>query len=141
MNPPRHLWIIGLLAVLWNAGGVSDYVMMQTQNEDYLSKINPEQIRFFEIIPTWVHASWAIADWGSLLGSLLLMLRSKWAGSAFAVSLIALIATSIHNMFILEPSALELMSQGALYMTAATFVIAIFLFFYARAMGRKGVLL
>ena len=36
-NPvvPRHLWIVGALALLWNSFGCFDYLMTQTANEAY----------------------------------------------------------------------------------------------------------
>ena len=34
---PWHLWVIGIVATLWNAGGAYDYTMTQTRNMDYLT--------------------------------------------------------------------------------------------------------
>ena len=35
---PKHLWIIGIVALLWNLMGAYDYVMTQTKND---STLNP----------------------------------------------------------------------------------------------------
>lgn len=140
MKTPLHLWIVGILALLWNAGGAFDYVMMQTQNSAYLAKMKPEQAAFFDSFPTWAHATWAIAVWGGVLGAICLLIRSRWAGSVFAISFFAMMATTFHNMVLAEPSALDLMGKGALIMSGVIVVIAVFLIFYARAMGRRGVL-
>lgn len=32
MRAPWHLWLIGIIAVLWHAGGAFDYLMTQTNN-------------------------------------------------------------------------------------------------------------
>jgi hypothetical protein len=45
------------------------------------------QIAFMARYPSWMHAVWALGVWGSVLGSILLLLRSKWAFHAFAVSI------------------------------------------------------
>lgn len=140
MKAPWHLWVVGILALFWNAGGAFDYVMMQTQNETYLGQISPEQRAFFDTFPTWAHATWAIAVWGSVLGALLLLARSRISGSVFAISFCAMLATTFHNMVLANPSALDLMGKGALTMSGAIFLTAIFLIIYARSMGRKGVL-
>jgi len=29
---PIHLWVVGILAILWNSIGAVDYLMTQTQN-------------------------------------------------------------------------------------------------------------
>ena len=41
-STPVHLWIIGVIALLWNAMGAYDYLMTQTQNEAYMSNFTPE---------------------------------------------------------------------------------------------------
>ena len=78
VKTPIHLWIIGILALLWNAIGAFDYVATQTQMESYMSQFTPEQLDYFYGFPTWVVAAWAIAVWSSLLGSVALLVRKKW---------------------------------------------------------------
>jgi hypothetical protein len=36
MRTPVHLWIVGILSLLWNAMGCFDYVMTRMRNTDYL---------------------------------------------------------------------------------------------------------
>ena len=74
---PWHLWVVGLISLLWNAMGVLDYVMTMSKNEAYLSEFTQEQLDYFFSFPTWVVVSWTVAVWGSLLGSLLLLLRKR----------------------------------------------------------------
>jgi hypothetical protein len=38
-------------------------------------------------MPAWMTGVWAIGVWGALAGSVLLLLRSKWAVHVFAASL------------------------------------------------------
>ena len=44
---PWHLWIIGVVALLWSAIGAFDYVMTQTKNESYMGMFTSEQLEFF----------------------------------------------------------------------------------------------
>ena len=81
---PRHLWVIGIVALLWNAIGAFDYLMTQTKNAAYLSGFPPEQLAFFYGLPAWVVAAWALAVWGGVLGSVLLLLRRRLAVPVFA---------------------------------------------------------
>ena len=53
---PWHLWVIGIIALLWNSVGAMDYYMTQTRNEDYMSQFTPEQLAYF-----YGFASWQIA--------------------------------------------------------------------------------
>jgi hypothetical protein len=34
---PWHLWLVGILGLLWESVGAFDYLMAQTQNESYMS--------------------------------------------------------------------------------------------------------
>ena len=139
MSTPRHLWVVGIIALLWNAIGVYDYLMTETKNESYISQFTPEQLEFFSGFPTWLVAAWAIAVWGGLLGAVMLLLRKRCAAQIFLVALIAMVVVTIQNYII--SNGLEVMGGvGPVVFTGLIFVISVFLFLYARAMGQRGVL-
>jgi hypothetical protein len=71
---PKHLWVVGVIAILWNSMGAFDYLMTKTQNEGYLAQFTPEQLEFFLGFPIWVSAGWGLAVWGAVLGSILLVM-------------------------------------------------------------------
>ncbi|GMR14170.1 MAG: hypothetical protein BMS9Abin29_2409 [Gemmatimonadota bacterium] len=135
---PWHLWLVGILGLLWNSVGAFDYLMTQTQNESYMGQFTPEQLEFFYGFPTWLVAFWALAVWGGVLGALLVLLRRSLAVLVLLVSLLAMIVTAMHNFFF----------ANGLYATGGTglafilliFVFALGLWLYARAMGERGVL-
>jgi len=79
VSTPRHLWAVGIFALLWSAMGAIDYFMTQTGNEAYMSEFTPEQLAFFYGMPAWADATWAIAVWGGVLGALLLLFRQRYA--------------------------------------------------------------
>ena len=138
VKTPVHLWIIGVLAVLWNSGGAFDYSATQLRLESYMSKFTPEQLEYFYSFPAWMDAAWAIAVWGSLLASLLLLLRKSLAVWLFALAILGLAVSTLYN-FVLA-NGLEAMGQGAAIFTAVIWIIAVLLLFYARAMAKRGVL-
>ncbi len=133
-----HLWVIGVLSLLWNAMGAFDYLMTQTQNEAYMSEFTPEQLEFFYNFPSWMVAFWALAVWGGVLGSVLLLLRKAWAVPVFLVSLVCMVVTAFHN-FVLA-NGMELMGGAGTLFTIVIFVIAVFLYMYSKNMRTKGVL-
>lgn len=135
---PRHFWIVGVLSLLWNAVGAFDYAATQLRIESYMSAFTPEQLEYFYGLPAWVVAAWAIAVWSSLLGSLGLLLRKTWAVWLFGVAIVGMVLTALHN-FVLS-DGLAVMGSGAAAFTAVIWLIAFFLFFYARAMSKRGVL-
>ncbi len=140
MKAPWHLWMVGLLSLVWNFGGAFDYAMTQTRAAWYMSAFTPEQLAYFYGFPAWAVATWATGVWFALIGSLLLLLRSRWAGSAFALSIIGIVLTSVYTFGIADTSMAELTGPGALAFTAAIYVVTIGLWFYARAMRVRGVL-
>lgn len=135
---PVHLWIVGILAVLWNAMGAFDYSATQLKLEFYMAQFSQEQLDYFYAFPTWVVAAWAIAVWSSLLGSLCLLLRKSWSVGLFGLAILGLATSTVYN-FVLSNGA-EMMGSGAVMFTGVIWVIVIALFFYARAMSKKGVL-
>ncbi len=136
---PWHLWVVGVIALLWSAAGAMDYVMTQTKNEEYMSAFTPEQLAFFYGFPSWVVAAWAVAVWGGVLGALLLLLRRRLAVWVFLASLVAMVLTTIHNYAL--SNGLEVVGDAfTLIFSAVIFVVACALYLYARAMQRRGVL-
>jgi hypothetical protein len=135
---PKHLWAVGILALLWNAIGAFDYSATQLRLESYMSQFTAEQLEYFYGFPAWAVAAWAIAVWSSLAGSLGLLLRRSWATWLFGAALAGMAVTTLYN-FVLS-DGLSLMGVGAAAFSAVIWIIALALFFYARTMSRRGVL-
>jgi hypothetical protein len=135
---PWHLWVIGIVGLLWNGFGAYDYLMTQTENAAYMARFTPEQLEYFYGFPTWVVALWAIAVWGGVLGCVLLLLRKRLAAPVFLVSLVCMILTSIYNFALSD--GLALMGGTAAAFTVVIFLFALGLWLYARAMAQRGIL-
>jgi len=136
---PWHLWLVGILALLWSAVGAMDYVMTETKNEAYLSGYTPELVAFVYGLPAWVIAAWAIGVWGGVVGSLLLLARRRLAVPVFLASLLGMVVTTFHNYLLSD--GLKVMGDAAsLGITAVILVIGLGLFLYARAMRQRGIL-
>ncbi|BET65775.1 hypothetical protein ASA1KI_06930 [Opitutales bacterium ASA1] len=139
VRTPWHLWVVGVLSLLWNAVGVFDFVMTQTRNESYMSNFTPEQLEYFYGFPAWVVTAWAVATCGSLLGSVLLLLRSRFAVPVNLAVLAAMALTFVHNLLLSD--GLEIMGgAGPLVFTIVILAVGVLLWVYARAMASRGVL-
>ena len=136
---PMHLWIVGILATVWNAFGCFDYLMTQTRNEDYLAHFTDPQRAYFDSFPVWMEAVWALGVWGGLAGSLLLLARSRYAVAAFAVSLAGLAASTVYQYVLTSPPP-DMMTGVMLGMNIAIWIVAIALLIYAVKMRGRGVL-
>ncbi|MCP5085328.1 MAG: hypothetical protein GY952_00765 [Rhodobacteraceae bacterium] len=140
MRGPWHVWVIGITSLIFNAGGALDYVMTQTQNPEYMGRFTEAQLDYFYGFPIWVVAAWAVAVWCAVLGSLLLLVRTRWAASAFGVSLTAMAVTFVQNFFLSEVRMQDVVGPEALWFSGLIAAIAIALFLYARWMAKRGVL-
>ena len=138
VKTPRHLWIVGVLAVLWNAVGAVDYTATQLRIEAYMSAFTPQQLEYFYGFPAWAVAAWAFGVWGAFLGSIALLLRKSWAVWLFGASIVGLVFTTLYNFVLTDGAAL--MGPDAVAFSAVIWAIALALFFYARAMAKRGVL-
>jgi len=140
MKTPLHLWIVGVLSLLWNAGGAYDYLMLRLENTTYLAMLTQAQRAFLEAAPLWFNATWAIGVWFAILGSILLLCRSRLARTCFGVSLLGLLASAVYSFGLAKPTTFEVMGTSAIRVSAASTAVLFLLYLYARSMTRRGVL-
>ena len=133
---PWHLWVVGVLSLLWNAYGGYDYWMSHTDPAGYLP--DAAQVAFIDAMPSWMHAMWAVGVWGSVLGSILLLLRSKWAVWAFAASLLGVLTNLVYTYGL--SNGAEATGQMGMMINGSVTLVVILLFLYAQAMSKRGVL-
>ena len=135
---PVHLWMVGILSLLWNAVGAFDYLATKMRLDFYMSQFTAAQLEYFYSFPAWVVAAWAVGVWGALLGSLALVLRKALAVLLFGASILGLAVSSVYNFAL--TNGMEIMGKEGAMFTGVIWVIALFLLFYARAMAKRGVL-
>ena len=141
---PVHLWIVGLLALIWNAIGCYDYLMTRQRNTDYLASMMPNVdpnavLAWVDAFPVWAQFGWGLGVWGGLAGAILLLLRSQWAMWALGLSLIGAIL-GLGYQIVSAPPLPGMEGPMAEIMPFVIILIAAALFLYARAMRQKGVL-
>ena len=136
---PAHLWIVGILALLWNCFGCYDYLLTNLKNKTYLSQFTPDQLAYFDSLPSWLTGFWAVGVWGGLAGSILLLMRSRHSVWAFAVSCFGAVVGLGYQMFGTQMPASMKQGMGAVF-PWVIIIITIFLLWYAWSMEKKGVL-
>ncbi|MBT8457869.1 MAG: hypothetical protein KJO15_17395 [Alphaproteobacteria bacterium] len=141
MKTPWHLWVVSILAVLWNGFGAVDYVMTQTRNPTWLAQFPPEQVAYFDTYPTWVQACWAVAIWSSVLASLFLLFRRAISAQLFLVSILFLALAALYNFGLAEVTLVEAVGPTVVYFWAAIGAVAVFLWLYSRIMSARDYLM
>ena len=138
---PIHLWIVGIVSLFWNAGGAFDYVMTRTNAAEYLAAQPDARLMMLDQAPLWFGFTWAMGVWFSVIGSLLLLMRSRFAGATFALSLIGLLGSSVYTYGIADGgSMVAAAGTAAIVFTIVIPVLLVLQWLYARAMTRRGVL-
>lgn len=132
---PWHLWAVGLLAVLWNAAGA--YTIMSAQTGT-LEGISPDEAAYYLTQPAWFVALTDIALIAAITAGIALLLRSRFAASLFAISLVAIAVTAAYDLAM--GTSRMYANAGALVVTILIWVLAALQLWYAMAMRRKGVL-
>ena len=139
---PTHLWIVGILSLIWNCFGGYDYTMTRTRNLDYLGSMGVDPnvvLNYIDAMPMYAQIGWGLGVWGALLGSILLLMRSRFAVHAFALSLIGAVV-SLDSQF-LGPAPPSEMSTGASkYMPLVIIALAAVQLWYANNARKSGVL-
>ena len=142
---PVHLWIVGALALLWNGWGGYDFWMTKTRNTDYLAQMMPgvdpnETLAYLDAYPIWAQFGWGLGVWAGVLGSILLLLRSRYAVWAFAASLVGMVL-SFGYMFLMAPPMPGQEQAGAMvYFPLVIIVVGIALLYYSNRQKQAGVL-
>lgn len=140
IKTPWHLWLVGVIAVLFNAIGVFDFVMVMAQGATYMAKagMTEAQIAHYLEMPAWMTAVWAIGVWGAILGSVLLLLRNRLALPVFAVSLGAFLLSLVYTYVLTNGG--EAMGREMAMASIVITVLLIFFIFYSWLMRKRGVL-
>jgi len=132
---PRHLWVVGILALLWYGSGAYTIVMAQTGR---LPDLTADEAAYYAAQPLWFVVATDIALFAGLAAAMALLLRSRTATWLFALSLIAIVVTNVYD--IAAATSRVLVSQGALIVTIIIAVIAVLALVYAWAMQKRAVL-
>ncbi|MFP5329680.1 MAG: hypothetical protein ACLGHC_06030 [Alphaproteobacteria bacterium] len=136
---PAHLWIVGILSLLWNAFGCYDYLMTMTADPGWMSQFPQDAVAYWESLPGWTDAFWALGVWGGLAGAVLLLVRSRYSVWAYALSLIGAVVGLGYQMFMTDMP--ESMRAGTMaIMPWIIILVAVFQFWYAWSHDKKGVL-
>lgn len=136
-SAPWHLWLVGVASLLWNGFGAYDYIQTNMRGEAYMraSGFGDAAVAYFFAMPTWMYVPWTMGVWGAVLGSLLLLARSRWAVHAYVISLIGAAVSAIYTYFI--GNGLQALGPIA-HMQLLILAIAAFLAWYAWTMAKKG---
>lgn len=133
---PIWFYLVAVVAVLWNAMGVFDYIMTQYRVESYMAAFTEAQLAYFFGFPAWYVAIWATAVFAALAASLFLVVRMKLAAPLFALSAILFVINAVYVFGF--TAALEIMGVGNVVFSALIFATLVGLWWFSRMSERRG---
>ena len=142
---PVHLWIVGLLSLLWNGFGCYDYLMTRFRNLEYFRSMAPDvdpnaMLAWVDAFPMYAQAGWGLGVWMGLLGSILLLMRNRWAVPALGLSLLGAVVGLGYQIFLASPPPPPMDTGAMAAMPWVIILVAAALYFYAHRQKQAGVL-
>jgi hypothetical protein len=143
---PIHLWIVGLLALIWNGFGCYDYLMTRMRNEDYFRSMMPDVdpqavLAWVDSFPIYAQFGWGLGVWMGLAGAVLLLMRHRWAVPALGLSFLGAVVGLGYQIFMAAPAPDPSMTEGAMALMPWVIIgVAAALYYYAHRQKQSGVL-
>ena len=136
-KPNMVFWIIAIFALLWNLMGVffwlTEYFLM---TEKMKAALSPEQVELMQNDPSWGMYIYAIAVFGGVFASILLLMRKKNSVVLFNISLVCLLILQGYWIFFIDIEAIA--GPQALIMPIIVIAIGIFESFYSKGAAQNG---
>ncbi len=129
---PWHFWAVVAVGLLWNGFPALDYTLTQLEIAGWIGQIDSARLAVIQGAPVWATAAWALGGWSAFTGTVLLLMRSQFAPTAFLVSLAAATVSFAWQY-----------SAGLIDIPALPIVIlasVVFFWWYAARMRGRGVL-
>lgn len=138
VKAPWHLYAVGLLTLIWNGFGASQWYMQVMKVRSYYGAMTMEQVQYLQAQPVWVEILFGVGVWTGVLGALMLLLRRKLAFNAFVASLIAVLVNTVYVQIM--TNGREIMGVGTLYAAIAVIVVAAASAAYAHFARKRGII-
>jgi hypothetical protein len=97
-------------------------------------------LAWVDAFPLYAQIGWGLGVWMGLLGSILLLLRRRWAVWAYGLSLLGAVLGLGYQIALAPPLAGAHETTMTKAIPYVVILLAIGLFLYARAMEKRGVL-
>ncbi|AMO71590.1 hypothetical protein [Sphingorhabdus sp. M41] len=135
---PVWFWIIGIVALVWNAMGLGAYFQQYMMSAEDFAGLRPEQQELLFSQPFWLTAAFAIAVFAGFVGSIMLLARKRLAVRLYLLSMVAVLI-QFGGLFLAFGYA-DALIGGEWVMPLLVPICAVGLYFYARKAEQDGIL-
>jgi hypothetical protein len=135
---PWHLWLVGLLAILWYLNGLYDFASTITGQVDYTAKFTETMRDFYGAMPVWAITAWGLAELFGITGGVLLLFKSQFALHAFTCAIVAICVNLIYNFVLADAS--KAIGSSAVYFEIIVVVSTLLCIAYSYWMKGAGII-
>ncbi len=96
VRPPAAFWVIGAIALFWNAMGGLNFFMQI--NVETLARMPENQRLIAEARPLWATTAFGVGVLGGTVGCALLLLRTSSAIYLFLLSLAGVVLATVQSL-------------------------------------------
>ena len=130
-TPPAVFWMISMAALLWSFLGLYFWLAQNFfMTEEIKASLSYERLEMLNNAPSWGVVVFGIATIFGVLGSLFLLMRSKFAKPIFIISLIAIIIQMLYRIFIMH--SYEVMGTRGIIIPLIIIGVSVFLYLYSK---------
>ena len=109
--------------------GVIAYLGQAYMTPEILAALPEADQAYYNNMPAWATAAFALGVFGGALGSLALLLKKKWATALFTLSLVAVLVNFVYNFIIQNDMEV---TGTKMIMPVLVIGIAVFLVWYSK---------
>lgn len=135
-KPPAWFTIVGIVLLLWGLAGCVSLYAHFVIGPDMDPNATEWDRRYYAAMPMWLNLVYVVAVLAGLLGSVGLLMRAKWAGTLYLLSLIA-VAVQFGYIFA-ATDVIAVKGVWTAYFPAFIFAMALFQLWFAGLANRRG---
>lgn len=91
VKPPAWFWVVAVVLLLWGVVGVVGFQMTVAMGPDDYAKMDAYDRQLYTSQPGWLTATYGVAVWTGLLGTIALLLRRSLTRTLYILSLIGVV--------------------------------------------------
>jgi hypothetical protein len=134
-RPPIHLWLVGILLLLWNCWGLFASIAAQI---DLLPDMPADASVYFDRQPSWFMVFADLSPLAGVAGSLALLVQSRWAPILYMAQIVVLGIANVYEVVV--GTSLLLTNRWTVLSTLFLLAILAGQVLYARHLLRRGLL-
>ena len=131
LKVPSSFWIVAVLGLLWNCFGAYLYMLARLDPVTALAGVDPAMRDYVANQPLWANIGYGLGIWGSFVGSVAMVIRSRHAVPLFMLSFVGAAVSHLGQAM-----------AGVIPIPLATVIMVViaFLWWFARRSQATGIL-